>query len=55
MIVTLTGHDVAQTVSRRLPIARPVFDPLSGYARIVVDEVTLGQVSSEYFGFPCQL
>jgi hypothetical protein len=38
-------------VSRR----RPGFDPGSGQVGFVVDKVALGQVFSEYFGFPCQL
>jgi hypothetical protein len=29
-------------------------DPMSSNMKFVVDKVTLGQVSSEYFGFPCQ-
>jgi hypothetical protein len=33
---------------------RPGFDPRSGYVWFVVDKVALGQVFSEYFGFPCQ-
>jgi hypothetical protein len=28
--------------------------PWSGHAGFVVDKVELGQVFSEYFGFPCQ-
>jgi hypothetical protein len=35
------------------PPRRPGFDPSSTW-RFVVDKVALGQVSSEYFGFPCQ-
>jgi hypothetical protein len=31
-----------------------VFDPESGQVEFVVDKVALGQVFSEYFGFPCQ-
>jgi hypothetical protein len=30
------------------------FDPRSGHLGFVVDKVALGQVFSEYFGFPCQ-
>jgi hypothetical protein len=41
-------------VSRRLPTAGPGFEPRSGPVGFVVDEVALGQVFSEYFGFPCQ-
>jgi hypothetical protein len=29
-------------------------DPRSGHVGFVVDKVALGQVFSEYFGFPCQ-
>jgi hypothetical protein len=29
------------------------FEPGSGHVRFVVDKVVLGQVFSEYFGFPC--
>jgi hypothetical protein len=36
------------------PPRRPGFDPGSGQVGFVVDKVTLGQVSSEYFRFPCQ-
>jgi hypothetical protein len=36
------------------PPWRPRFEPGSGHFRFVVDKVALGQVSSEYFGFPCQ-
>jgi hypothetical protein len=30
------------------------FEPRSGHVGFVVDSVALGQVFSEYFGFPCQ-
>jgi hypothetical protein len=36
------------------PPRRPGFDPRSGHVGFVVDKVALGQVFSEYFGFPCQ-
>jgi hypothetical protein len=36
------------------PPRRPGFEPGSDHVRFVVDKVALGQVSSEYFGFPCQ-
>jgi hypothetical protein len=32
----------------------PGFEPGSGLVGFVVDKVALGQVFSEYFGFPCQ-
>jgi hypothetical protein len=35
------------------PPRRPGFEPGSGQVGIVMDEVALGQVFSEYFGFPC--
>jgi hypothetical protein len=37
-----------------LTIELPGFDPRSGHVGFVVDNVALGQVFSEYFGFPCQ-
>jgi hypothetical protein len=37
-----------------LPRRRPAFEPRSGHVGFVVDKVALGQVSSEYFSFPCQ-
>jgi hypothetical protein len=36
------------------PPRRPGFKPGSANVRFVVDKVALGQVFSEYFGFPCQ-
>jgi hypothetical protein len=33
---------------------RTRFEPKSGHFGFVVDKVALGQVFSEYFGFPCQ-
>jgi hypothetical protein len=32
----------------------PEFEPRSGHVGFVLDKVVLGQVFSEYFGFPCQ-
>jgi hypothetical protein len=34
------------------PPRRPGFEPSSGQVGFVVDKVVLGQVFSEYFGFP---
>jgi hypothetical protein len=48
------GRAIAKAVSRWLPPRRPGFDPRSDHVGFVVDKVTLGQVFSEYFGFPCQ-
>jgi hypothetical protein len=36
------------------PSRRPGFDPRSGHVGFVVNTVALGQVLSEYFGFPYQ-
>jgi hypothetical protein len=36
------------------PPRRPGFEPRSGHVAFVTDKVALGQVFSEYFGFPCQ-
>jgi hypothetical protein len=36
------------------PPRRPEFEPRSSHVGFVVDKVALGQVFSEYFGFPCQ-
>jgi hypothetical protein len=43
----MPGRAIAQAVSRWLPTG-------SGQVGFVVDKVALGQVLSEYFGFPCQ-
>jgi hypothetical protein len=42
------GRAIAQEVSSWLPAAT------AGHVGFVVDKVALGQVFSEYFGFPCQ-
>jgi hypothetical protein len=53
----LTRHTQAVQYLRRLVAGfQPQllgFDPRSGHVGFV-DEVTLGQVFSKYFGFPCQ-
>jgi hypothetical protein len=36
------------------PPRRPGFEPRSIHVEFVVDKVALEQVSSQYFGFPCQ-
>jgi hypothetical protein len=36
------------------PPRRPWFKPGSSHLGFIVDKVALGQVFSEYFGFPCQ-
>jgi hypothetical protein len=48
------GHAIV-AVSRRLLMVAACFDPRSGHMGFVVKKVALGQVSSEYFGFPFQL
>jgi hypothetical protein len=46
-------HRLRWLVTALLP-RRPGFEPGSGHVGSVVDKVGLGQVFSEYFGFPCQ-
>jgi hypothetical protein len=48
------GRAIAQAASRWLPTAAAEFEPGSGQVGFVVDKVALGQVFSEYFGFPYQ-
>jgi hypothetical protein len=43
-----------QAVSRWLPTAAVRVRARAEHVRFVVDKVSLGQVFSEYFGFPCQ-
>jgi hypothetical protein len=48
-----TGRAVAQSVSRWFPTAAArVQTPGSSHVGFVVDNVALGQVFSDYFGFP---
>jgi hypothetical protein len=50
------GHAIAQAVSRWLPTAAVRgSNPSLVMWDFVVDKVALGQVFSEYFGFPCQI
>jgi hypothetical protein len=55
---TVATGSVAVPQLRRLvagfPSRQPGFNPKSGHVGFVVDEVALGQVSSEYFGFSCR-
>jgi hypothetical protein len=44
---------MAQAVSRWLPIAEARVRARVCHVGFVVDKVALGQVFSEYFGFPC--
>jgi hypothetical protein len=45
---------IAQAVSRRLPTAAALVRAQVKSYVFVVDKVAVGQVFSEYFGFPCQ-
>jgi hypothetical protein len=48
------GRAIAQAVVTDLPPWWPGFKPGSTHVGFVVDKVALGQVLSEYLGFPCQ-
>jgi predicted glycosyl hydrolase (DUF1957 family) len=50
----IDGRAIDQAVSRWLPTASARVHTRSGHVGFVVDKVALGQVFSEYFGFPCQ-
>jgi hypothetical protein len=50
----MLGCAIAQAVSRWIPTAAARVRALSGHVGFVVDKVELGQVFSEYFGFPYQ-
>jgi hypothetical protein len=52
--VLRAGRVISQALSLRLQPWRFGFEPRSGYMGFVVDKMTLGQVSSEYVGFPCR-
>jgi hypothetical protein len=47
-------EDLLSRLTAGFPPRRPGFAPGSGEVGFVVDKVALGQVFSEYFGFPCQ-
>jgi hypothetical protein len=51
-VVNVTG--VVQSLRLALSKGPNWFKPGSSHVGFVVDKVTLGQVFSEYFGFPCQ-
>jgi hypothetical protein len=44
-----------EAVTGGFPQRRPGFNPRSGHVSFVVDKVTMGQVFTEYLGFPRQL
>jgi hypothetical protein len=48
------GRAVAQAVSRWLPTAAARVRGPAEHVGFVVDKAAMGQVFSEYFGFPCQ-
>jgi hypothetical protein len=50
----VVGRALAQSVSRWLPTAAVPVQAQVKALGFVVDRVALGQVFSEYFGFPCQ-
>jgi hypothetical protein len=50
----LTGSAIAEAVSCWLPTAAARVRALVWQVESVVDKVALGQVFSEYFGFPYQ-
>jgi hypothetical protein len=47
------GHAIAQAVSRWLPTTVAQVHIRAEHVGFVVDKAALGQVFSEYFGFPC--
>jgi hypothetical protein len=47
------GRAIAQALVVGFPPRRPGFEPESVHVGFVVDKVALGQVFSEYLGFPC--
>jgi hypothetical protein len=48
------GRDIAQAVSRWLPTTAARVRARVWQMGFVVDKVALGQVFSEYFGYPCE-
>jgi hypothetical protein len=49
-----TEVDKSSLLVACFPTRRPGFEPRSGHVGFMVEKVALGQVFSEYFGFPCQ-
>jgi hypothetical protein len=47
-------QNLRQLVARSSPPRWPGFEPRSGNVEFPVDKEAQGQVSSKYFGFPCQ-
>jgi hypothetical protein len=52
-VIRVVGRVVAQAVSRWFSTAAARVRTGLSLVGFVVDEATLGQVFSEYFGFPC--
>jgi hypothetical protein len=52
MLTHANGRAIAQAVSPWLPTAAARVRARSGHVGFVVEKVALGQVFSEYFGFP---
>jgi hypothetical protein len=50
----IIGRAIAEAVSRWLPIAEARVRARVCQVGFVLDKMALGQVFSEYFGFPCQ-
>jgi hypothetical protein len=48
-------HNELRRLVEGFPSRRPGFDPRLCHMGFVVDKVAMGQVFSEYFGFPCQI
>jgi hypothetical protein len=53
LLLHLLGRALAQAVSRWLPTVAARVRARSNHVGFVVEKVALGQVFSEYFGFPC--
>jgi hypothetical protein len=53
-LCTSSAYQKKRKYTYRFPSRRPGFKPGSGQLGFVVDKMALGQVFSEYFGFPCQ-
>jgi hypothetical protein len=53
-LIRTLGNAMAQAVSHWLPTAAARVRAQSGHVGFVVDKMGLGQIFSEYFGFPCQ-
>jgi hypothetical protein len=50
----LVRTDVSEILPPGSGFLNPRFDPLLNHVEIVAGKAALGEISSEYFGFPCQ-